>query len=72
MIYGDQRIPLPVSNTGREDYLSAVIEADSNNAQLKSRLARMLATPTEEAAPTNDQIEDEQPEPAEIIPGTCQ
>ena len=71
-IYGDQRIPLPVSNTGREEYLRAVIEADSNNAQLKSRLARMLAPPTEEAAPTEDQTEDEQPAPVELIPGTCQ
>jgi hypothetical protein len=71
-IYGDQRIPLPVSNTGRKEYLRAVIEADSNNAQLKSRLARMLAPPTQEATPTEDQIEDEQPAPAEIIPGTCQ
>jgi hypothetical protein len=42
-IYGDQRIPLPVSNAEREDYLRAVIKADSNNAQLKMRLARMLA-----------------------------
>ena len=33
-IYGEQRIPLPVSNDGREDYLRAVIEADSNNDQL--------------------------------------
>jgi hypothetical protein len=63
---------LPVSNTGRKEYLRAVIEADSNNAQLKSRLARMLAPPTQEATPTEDQIEDEQPAPAEIIPGTCQ
>jgi len=77
-IYGDQRIPLPVKNSGREDYLRAVIEADSNNAQLKSRLARMLAPPVEEAV-TDDQIEGNegeggQPTVAEIIsgPGICQ
>jgi phosphomannomutase len=46
-IYGEQRIPLPVRNDGREDYLRAVIEADSNNAELKARLAEMLA-PVEE------------------------
>ena len=46
-IYGEQRIPLPVRNDGREDYLRAVIEADSNNAELKARLADML-TPVEE------------------------
>ena len=46
-IYGDQRIPLPSLNSEREDYLRMVIEADSNNAQLKERLARMLAPPVE-------------------------
>ena len=60
-IYGDQRIPLPVNNSGREDYLRAVIEADANNAQLKSRLARMLAPPVEEAV-TDDQGEADQGE----------
>ena len=66
-IYGDQRIPLPVDNAGREDYLRAVIEADSNNAQLKSRLARMLAPPS---TATENQGEDKQA--AEVIPDTCQ
>ena len=52
-IYGERKIPLPVNNDGREDYLRAVIEADSNNAQLKQRLADMLAPveePVEEGA----------------------
>jgi hypothetical protein len=40
-IYGDQRIPVPAKNDERENYLRAVIGADSNNAQLKERLARM-------------------------------
>ncbi len=53
-IYGDQRIPLPTQNSGREDYLRAVIEADSNNTELKERLARMLAPPQDEP----DAVED--------------
>ena len=61
-IYDDKRIPLPTDNDGREAYLRAVIEADSNNAQLKARLARMLAPPAEEDAPAA----------VEITPGTCQ
>jgi hypothetical protein len=80
-IYGDKRIPLPANNSGREDYLRAVIEADSNNAQLKSRLAMMLAPPTEEAG---DALKTDTPEnkvpgqakdgeaAAELIPGICQ
>jgi hypothetical protein len=78
-IYGDQRIPLPVQNSGREDYLRAVIEADSNNAQLKARLARMLAPSvpeTDEAieGETAEQIEEGVVDAAEAIsvPGTCQ
>ena len=72
-IYGDQRIPLPTQNSGRVDYLRAVIEADSNNAKLKERLARMLAPPLEEADGTATQTE-EVPAVAEPIsgPGTCQ
>ena len=76
-IYGDQRIPLPANNAGREDYLRAVIEADSNNAQLKARLARLLAPPAEEADGTlqidaPDQVEEDAPAVVEITPGTCQ
>ena len=53
-----------------------MIEADSNNAELKKRLSRMLA-PTEDTAGTTqaqsgDQSEDGQPVMAEPIPGTCQ
>jgi len=70
-IYGDKRIPLPLDNAGREDYLRAVIEADSNNAQLKARLARMLAPPAEGADDSADQIEDEQPVSVEVNPGIC-
>ena len=66
-IYGDQRIPVPALNSGREDYLRAVIEADSNNARLKQRLARMTA-------PVSDQAEANPPATEETIsvPGTCQ
>ena len=78
-IYGEQRIPVPTLNSGREDYLRAVIEVDSNNAQLKERLARMLAPPAEEIdATTNgetvDQVEAGESMTEEIIPvpGTCQ
>lgn len=78
-IYGEQRIPLPTLNNEREDYLRAVIEVDSNNAQLKERLARMLAPPADETdATTNgetiDQTGVEVPVTEEIIPvpGTCQ
>jgi hypothetical protein len=78
-IYGGQRILLPVQNSGREDYLRAVIKADSNNAQLKARLARMLAPSapeTDEAieGETAEQIEEEVMAVAEPtpVPGTCQ
>jgi hypothetical protein len=76
-IYGDKRIPLPVKNSGREDYLRAVIEADSNNAQLKSRLARMLAPPVEKPTDsieidTADQTEDTQATMVAVTPGICQ
>jgi len=70
-IYGDQRIPLPVKNAGREAYLQAVIEADSNNAQLKSRLARILR-PVDKNAAGGDQGEQVQPDITEVIPGICQ
>lgn len=76
-IYGDRRIPLPAKNEGREAYLRAVIEADSNNSQLKARLSRMLA-PTDEKATAPAQAAT--PENADtaplvavkMIPGTCQ
>jgi len=73
-IYGDKRIPLPTSNEGREDYLRAVIEADSNNGQLKSRLAKMLAPPAEEVAVPEAPEASDQPAATEVIlvPGTCQ
>ena len=78
-IYGDQRIPVPKLNSGREDYLRAVIEADSNNAQLKQRLARMLAPPADEvdettSGATTDLAEAEALLTEEIIsvPDTCQ
>ena len=75
-IYDDQRIPVPLKNSGREEYLRAVIEVDSNNAELKSRLARMLAPPEETgespATEPASQTEGEQPVVAQPIPGTCQ
>jgi hypothetical protein len=73
-IYGDQRIPLPSLNSEREDYLRMVIEADSNNAQLKERLARMLAPPVEESLETTEPAPSEDPltEAVIQIPGTCQ
>lgn len=73
-IYGNQRIPLPSLNSEREDYLRLVIEADSNNTQLKERLARMLAPPVEESsettkpAPSGDSVT----ETVTQVPGTCQ
>jgi len=77
-IYGDQRIPLPTLNSEREDYLRAVIEVDSNNAQLKNRLARMLApSPDPAEAETDDETAEasgaEKPSAQETIavPGTC-
>lgn len=78
-IYGDQRIALPASNSGRIDYLRAVIEADSNNDQLKQRLARMLAPPVIEVdsgSAGNVTGPAEQNAAAKIepipSPGTCQ
>jgi len=73
-IYDQQRIPLPLLNSGREDYLRAVIELDPNNAQMKQRLANMLAPSADEAVETNDQTEAGESVTEEIIlvPGTCQ
>ena len=76
-IYGDQRIPVPSTNDGRIDYLRAVIEADTNNAQLKTRLAKILAPPPAETdaateADTAIQAEGSEPPIPEPIPGTCQ
>jgi hypothetical protein len=77
-IYGDQKIPLPTLNGEREDYLRAVIEVDSNNAQLKNRLARMLAPKPEPVeAATDDETAgvsgSAMPPTTEAIsvPGTC-
>jgi len=74
-IYGDQRIPLPALNSEREDYLRAVIEVDSNNAQMKQRLGRMLAPPAPATVETIVETEaGESPVSEETIPvpGTCQ
>ncbi len=67
-IYGDQRIPLPADNEGREDYLRAVIDADANNGLLKNQLARLLSPPAEE---TTGQQGEAIAEPS-ATPGTCQ
>jgi hypothetical protein len=71
-IYGDQRILIPADNGGREDYLRAVIQADSNNSQLKNRLARMLAPPVERTG-DDAQAENEDSSAAAPIssPGNC-
>ncbi len=76
-IYGDQRIPLPAHNNGREDYLRAVIETDLNNTQLRARLARMvtpLAENPDDPATLNagDQVENIEAVVAQVIVGTCQ
>ena len=71
-IYGDQRIPLPAGNSEREDYLLAVIQADSNNAHLKQRLARMQAPPQDEKVAT---VDGENAQTEEVVmpsPGICQ
>jgi len=73
-IYGDKRIPVPADNEGRVDYLRAVIEADPNNAQMKQRLARLLAPADSESG----EVSDGEPEDAPVavdaspVPGTCQ
>jgi hypothetical protein len=75
-IYGNKRIPIPDKNNEREDYLRAVIEADSNNAELEARLARMLAPPVENTVEPVEPVEGEEAEPAAADPipgpGTCQ
>ena len=76
-IYGDQRIPLPVKNSGREDYLRAVIETNTGNVRLKARLANMLAPPQDEGDETDygdgeDQAGASNPVVTEAIPGICQ
>jgi hypothetical protein len=71
-IYDDRRIPVPLLNSEREDYLRAVIEADPGNAHLKQRLARMLAPEdevTEGGATGDGQSGAEAIIP---VPGTCQ
>ena len=78
-IYDDQKIPVPMLNSEREDYLRAVILTDPENAYLKQRLARMLAP--QENVGDGEASGDEASEavdgqaPAEAIipvPGTCQ
>jgi hypothetical protein len=73
-IYGGKRIALPTDNAGREDYLRAVIEADSNNELLKQRLEKMLAPPTEPAGESATEPAEDQPAEGAVatIPGTCQ
>lgn len=78
-IYGDTRIPLPSGNSGREEYLRLVIEADSNNAQMKARLARMLAPSVVEDVAIVDSEMQEEAGPGEApseetirVPGICQ
>ncbi|MFC1776747.1 metallophosphoesterase [Pseudomonadota bacterium] len=78
-IYDDKRIPLPTQNDEREDYLRAVIEVDSNNDQLKQRLARMLAPPVEVPVNSTDgNNASTNAEGGEVavkpipVPGTCQ
>jgi hypothetical protein len=82
-IYDDIRIRLPEKNADRVEYLEAVIEADSNNARLKARLARMLApsvveTGNLDGAPrfvTRDEYDQADPDKtAPVISslGTCQ
>ncbi len=85
-IYGDQRIPVPTNNAGREAYLRAVMALRPDNALLKKRLDHMLTPPVEApvAAPetsagekvTTTMVEEEKP--AENVmtgvatPGICQ
>jgi len=78
-IYGDQRISLPTGNDERGDYLRLVIEADSNNALLKQRLAAMLAPPQDTVDAVADVEDAKAVEGAEsveevisVFPGTCQ
>ena len=83
-IYADKRIPLPAQNEGREAYLRAVIEVDSNNAELKKRLQDMLSpalkVPAMEGADenvaghTSGPAEKKSADGVDAIPspGTCQ
>ena len=76
-IYGERRIPVPTRNCERTDYLRAVIEADSNNTQLKQRLEKMLAPPPSETVenPAGDvaiKTEGADSDIAIVVPGTCQ
>jgi len=74
-IYGDKRIPVPADNAGREDYLRAVIEADSNNGLLKKRLEQMLAPPVVEPDEMTEEINGQPKEEIAVVeatPGTCQ
>ncbi len=70
-IYGDLKIPLPGRNDERVEYLRAVIEADANNAQLKQRLAILLAPPPDATGELTD-VESEDGAAVISSPGTCQ
>lgn len=76
-IYDEHRIPLPVLNSERIDYLRAVIEVDSNNAQLKERLAELLTPLVQEdtdapLAGVMDQAGEALIQAVKAVPGTCQ
>jgi hypothetical protein len=65
-----------VNNSGREGYLRAVIETNTDNARLKARLAKMLAPPAEDAGETGNGDADaqdgqESPVVTEPLPGIC-
>jgi len=69
-IYGEHRITLPETNDDRVGYLEAVIKVDANNALLKQRLAKMLASPAAHGG--GAQTEDLDSDLTVPSPGTCQ
>jgi hypothetical protein len=84
-IYGDQRVPIPAGNAGRESYLEAVIALRPDNALLQRRLERMRAPPpagkipagepqgdgSEQSVAAQDAASVTAPAP-QPAPGTCQ
>ena len=69
-IYGDQRVPVPTDNAGREAYLNTVIGLDPENEELKKRLADMQAP--EEASDEQASAGESDEAAAKLLPGTCQ
>ncbi|MCF6226614.1 MAG: metallophosphoesterase [Xanthomonadales bacterium] len=69
-IYAGQRIQIPQASSERVDYLRAVIKVNPDNAKLKKRLEKLLASELVEKT-SAEEASTEEPEEAAVI-GICQ